>query len=183
MDSIFIKNTNIHHWYFLGSSSDNGMDMISNVTIQHFSGVGINLGVNHDTTLIRNSLVTNISRIGVSVSGDGCILNLINNTFQHNGESTQENSAFASSVNLYVLFHVKENVFENNDVNKVLKFSIPAYARSILNIVNNDFLNNTCGSLVDIEYTGSSCGSLSACFLAYNRWRNNHVLSTCLVLK
>ena len=160
--------------------------MISNVTIHRFTGTGISLDVNHDTTVIRNSFITNTSTNCIFVSGGRSAVELLNNTFQDNGKSAYATSVVVSSINYYVSFYANGNTFYNNNATNMLKLFIPYnVARSVIRIANNDILNNTCENLVDVEYTGHSCmpSSLQTIVLANNYWRNNQMRSTSVILK
>ncbi len=164
------------------------MHVISNVVIRRFIGTGVTLDVNHDTTIIKNSRITNTNANSISVSGGRSAIELLNNTFQHNGNSTYETSGvLESSVSYYVAFYASGNIFHNNDVKTMLKFFIsPDVVRSVINIANNDILNNTCENLVDMEYTTYySCipNSLRTIVLANNQWRNNQMRSTAMIFK
>ncbi len=164
------------------------MHVISNVAIRQFTGTGITLVVNHDTTIIRNSRITNTNANCISVSGGRSAIELLNNTFQHNGNSTYETSGvLVSSVNYYVAFYASGNIFHNNDVKTMLKFFISRdVARSVINIANNDIVNNTCENLVDVEYTRYySCipNSLRTIVLAKNQWKNNQMRTTSVIFK
>ncbi len=169
-------------------SLENNMHVISNVAIRRFTGTGITLDVSHDRTIIRNSLITNTNVNCISVSGGRSAVELLNNTFQHNGNSTYDASGvLVSSVSYYVAFYANGNIFHNNDVKTMLKFFISRnVARSVINIANNDILNNTCENLVDVEYTTYYyCvpNSLQTIVLANNQWRNNQMRSTSMIFK
>ena len=162
--------------------------MISNVTIRRFTNTGISLDVNHDTTVIKNCLITNANANCVSVSGERSAVELLNNTFQDNGNSAYATSVLVSSINYYVSFYANGNTFYNNNVTKMLKLFIPYdVVRTVIKIANNDILNNTCENLVDVEYTGYSCAnrarSLQTISLANNYWRHNQMRSTSVILK
>ncbi len=167
-------------------SLENNIHVISNVAIRRFTGTGITLDMNHDTAIIRNSLITSTNSI-LFVSGGWSAIELLNNTFQHNGNSTYEASGLVSSVNHYASFYANGNIFKNNDVKTMLKFFISRdVARSVINIANNDILNNTCENLVDVEHTRYySCipNSLQTIVLANNQWRNNRMRSTSVTFK
>ena len=161
------------------------MQMMSNVVINRCTGTGINLHVNHDTTVIRDSHVTNTNGNGVSVSGERSALELLNNTFQHNNNSGSGTSVLVSPVNYYVSFYANGNVFHDNQVNKVLKLSIRNAIRSVIRITNNEIVNNNCENLVDVEYVGYSClpSSLQTIVLANNQWSENEIQSSAVVFK
>ncbi len=164
------------------------MHVISNVAIRQFTGTGITLDVNHDTTIIRNSRIINTNANCISVSGERSAIELLNNTFQQNGNSTYETSGvLVSSVNYYVAFYASGNIFHNNDVKTMLKFFISRdVARSVINIANNDIVNNTGENLVDVEYTKFySCipNSLRTIVLSNNQWRQNQMRSTSVIFK
>ena len=155
------------------------------MVIDRCTGTGINLHVNHDTTLIRNSHITNTNGNGVFVSGERSALELFNNTFQHNNNSGSGTFVLLSPVNYYVSFYANGNVFHNNNVKKVLKFSIRDAIRSVIRITNNEIINNNCENLVDVEYVGYSClpSSLQTIALVNNQWSNNQMQSSAVVFK
>ena len=161
--------------------------MISNVVIRGFTHTGISLDVNHETTVVRDSLITNNSASCISVSGETSAVKLINNTFQYNNGRSYGTSVLTSSVNGRTFLYVKGNIFHNNDLEKILKypFSHNSKSRSVIEIANNDILNNTCDNLVDVEYVGcdSSYYGNHALVLTGNYWRNNQVRSTSVIAK
>ena len=160
------------------------MHVISNVVINRCTGTGINLHVNHDTTLLRNSHITNAVGNGVFVSGERSALELLNNTFQHNNNSGYGTFVLVSPVNYYVSFYANENVFHSNNI-KVLKLSIRNAIRSVIRVTNNKMINNNCENLVDVEYLGFSClpRSLQTIVFANNQWSNNEIQSSALLFK
>ena len=137
------------------ASLDTNMHVISNVVINRFTGSGINLHVNHDTTVIQNSRITNTNGNGVSVFGERSALKLLNNTFQHNNNTGT--SILVLRVSYYVSFHANGNVFHNDNMKKVLKLSIRDVRSSVIRITNNEMVNHSCENLVDVEYLGNSC--------------------------
>ena len=160
--------------------------MISNVVIRGFTQKGISLDVNHETTVVRDSLITNTSGSCISVSGETSAVKLINNIFQYNNGRSYGTSVLTSSVNGHTLLYVKGNIFHNNDLEKILKCSSHnSKSRSVIEIANNDILNNTCDNLVDVEYVGcdSSYYGNHALVLTGNYWRNNQVRSTSVIAK
>ncbi|CAB4008633.1 Hypothetical predicted protein, partial [Paramuricea clavata] len=170
------------------SSLESNIHVISNVTIRRFTNTGISLDVNHDTTVIKNCLITNANANCVSVSGERSAVELLNNTFQDNGNSAYATSVLVSSINYYVSFYANGNTFYNNNVTKMLKLFITYdVARTVIKIANNDILNNTCENLVDVEYAGnsyaSSLRSSQTISLANNYWRHNQMRSTSVILK
>ena len=156
--------------------------MITNVNIRHLTGVGISLHANHDTTLISNSLVTNTSGNAIFVSGQYSVLKLINNTFRHNSNPTHEVALFFSSVNFYGFFNMDGNVFQSNNVDEIMKFSIPNDAKFIAEIVNNDLVNNTCENIVEMEYY-YSCDSHTTFVLKKNHCSKNHMRGASVMLR
>ncbi|CAB3980760.1 Hypothetical predicted protein [Paramuricea clavata] len=170
---------------FSGSSLQSNIHVISNVTIRRFTNTGISLDVNHDTTIIKNCLITNANANCISVSGERSAVQLLNNTFQDNGDSAYATCVLVSFINYNVSFYANGNTFYNNNATKILKLFIRSdVARSVIKIANNDILNNTCENLVDVEY---SCPnrprSLQTISLANNYWRYNQMRSTSVILK
>ena len=162
------------------------MLVISNVIINRCVGTGITLLVNHDTTVIRDSHITNTNGNGVSVSGERSALELLNNTFQHNNNSGSGTAVLLSPVNYYVSFYANGNVFHNNNVKKVLKLSIRNVIRSVIRITNNKIVNNDCENLVHVEYVQRhSClpSSLQTIVLANNQWSNDQMQNSAVVFK
>ena len=166
--------------------------MISNVVIRGFTHTGISLDVNHETTVVRDSLITNniyntnTNTSCISVSGETSGVKLINNTFQYNNGRSYGTSVLTSSVNGHTFMYVKGNIFHNNDLEKILKCSSHnSKSRSVIEIANNDILNNTCDNLVDVEYVGcdSSYYGNHALVITGNYWRNNQVRSTSVIAK
>lgn len=156
------------------------------MVIRRFTGTGISLNVNHDRTIIRDSLITNNSANCISVSGERSSVKLINNTFQHNSDSSYGASVLTTSVNYYTSFYLKGNIFHNNDMQKVLNFLIRnnELSGSVIEIANNDILNNTCEYLVDVEYQGCvNYYRTDTILLANNYWGNNQVRGSSVTVK
>ena len=181
------KLNNVLFYFFPESSLEN--NMISKVVIRRLTGTGITLNLNHDTTVIRDSLIANNSVNCISVKGERSSIKLINNTFQYNSDpsTSYESSVLTSSVNYYTSFYVTGNIFRNNDLQKVLMFSIghDEFVGSVIEIANNDIFNNTCDSLVDVEYRRRCVNyySTDTIALANNYWRNNQVQSGSVTVK
>ena len=164
--------------------------MISNVVIRGYIGTGISLSVNHDETIIQDSFITNNRANCISVTGERSSVKMINNTFQYNSDlSTSYGiSLLTSSVNYYTSIYVTGNIFRNNDLQEVLKFSIrnDEFFGSVIEITNNDVLNNTGDNLVNVEFQGCVYYynyRTDKIVLANNHWRNNQVRGTSVMAK
>ena len=161
------------------------MQVISNVVINRFTGPGINLHVNHDTTVIQNSHITNTNGNGVSVFGERSALELLNNTFQHKNNSGYGTSMLVSRISYYVSFHANGNVFHNDKFKKAFELSLHDVVRSVISITNNEMINNDCENLVDVEYLANSCfqSGLQKIVFANNQWSNNEIQSSAVAFK
>ena len=171
-------------------SPENSLEnnMVSNVVIRGYIGTGISLSVNHDKTIIQNSFITNNRANCISVTGERSSVKLINNTFQYNSDPSTSygTSVLTLSVNYSISFYVTGNIFRNNDLQKVLKFSIgnDEFVGSLIEIANNDILNNTCDNLVDVEYPRClNYYTTDTIVLANNYWGNNQVQGASVVVK
>ena len=173
-------------YFFLENSLEN--NMISNVVIRGYTGTGISLSVNHDETIIQDSFITNNRANCISVTGERSSVKLINNTFQYNSDlsTSYGTSVLTSSVNYYTSIYVTGNIFRNNDLQEVLKFSVEydEFAGSIIEISNNDVHNNTGDNLVNVEFQGCVYYySTDKIVLTNNYWRNNQVRGTSVMVK
>ncbi|XP_028418433.1 protein bark beetle-like [Dendronephthya gigantea] len=129
-------------------SQKNDINEISDVSIRQFTGIGIRLDVNHYTTIIKNSDITNTSTTCISAAlGQGSILKLINSTFKYN--VNDYSSMLEISINGYSLVQLNGNVFRSNHFKNILRLQTvnSGITRKnpdhILKLTNNTFQYNT----------------------------------------
>ena len=173
-------------YQFIEISFENHINVLSNVVIRRFRHTGIIVD-GSDTTVIRNSFMTDNNENCISLNGETYAVRLINNTLINNGDPSTETSSSAvrSSVYNYVSFYAHGNIVHDNSHWKVFKFSIrTAVARSVIEITNNKVVNNTCENVVEVEHASSSClpNTVHKVVLANNIWKNNQVRSSSVKL-